>query len=77
MSVVAAVWATTEYNNAGGWPTQGFSRSSGIHDVWNLWIVYPAVAWALWLGLTWFAARRRPISEGEIRREIERQAARG
>jgi hypothetical protein len=77
MSVVAAVWATTEYNNAGGWPTQGFSQSSGIHDVWNLWIVYPAVAWALSLGLTWFAARRRPISEGEIRREIERQAAQG
>ena len=27
--ILAAVWAITEYHNAGGWPTQGFSQSSG------------------------------------------------
>ena len=48
--VLAAIWATTEYHNAGGWPTQGFSQSSGIHYVWNIWIIYPAIAWVFLLG---------------------------
>jgi hypothetical protein len=47
MIIVVVVWALTEYHNAGGWPTNGFSQSSGIHDVWNYWIIYPAIAWVL------------------------------
>ena len=27
--IVAVIWAIGEYHNAGGWPTQGFSQSSG------------------------------------------------
>lgn len=72
--VLAAIWAITEYHNAGGWPTQGFSQSSGIHDVWNIWIIYPAMAWVFLTvvgGL--IAYLRKPISESQIRREIERQ----
>jgi hypothetical protein len=30
MLILAAIRAITEYHNAGGWPTQGFSQSSGI-----------------------------------------------
>ena len=74
MLILAAIWAITEYHNAGGWPTQGFSQSSGIHDVWNIWIIYPAMAWAFLTvvgGL--IAYLRKPISESQIRREIERQ----
>jgi hypothetical protein len=74
MLILAAIWAITEYHNAGGWPTQGFSQSSGIHDVWNVWIIYPAIAWVLLtvaFGLG--AYQRRPISESQIKREIERQ----
>ena len=41
------IWAISEYHTAGGWPTHGFSQSSGIHDVWNFWIVYPLIAWAV------------------------------
>ena len=41
MVILVVVWATTEYHNAGGWPVHGFSQSSGIHDVWNFWIIYP------------------------------------
>ena len=41
MVIVVFIWAMTEYHNAGGWPTDGFSQSSGIHDVWNVWIIYP------------------------------------
>lgn len=75
MVVLVVVWSTSEYHNAGGWPTEGFSQSSGIHDVWNYWIIYPVIAWALFLGArAWFVYGRRPISESEIQREIERQS---
>ena len=47
MVILVIIWALTEYHNAGGWPTSGFSQSSGIHDVWNFWIVYPIGAWVL------------------------------
>ena len=75
MLILAAIWALTEYHNAGGWPSQGFSQSSGIHDVWNIWIIYPAIAWAFLtaaFGLDVYL--RKPISESRIDREIERQA---
>ena len=73
MILLTAIWAVTEYHNAGGWPTQGFSQSSGIPDVWNIWIIYPAMAWAfltIAFGLDTFL--RKPISESKIQREIER-----
>jgi hypothetical protein len=75
MIILAAIWAVTEYHNAGGWPTAGFSQSSGIPNVWNSWIIYPFMAWALLTAASaWSVYGRRPISENEIKREIERQA---
>ena len=74
MVILVAIWAISEYHNAGGWPTQGFSQSSGIHDVWNFWIIYPLGAWVLLLAAHgWFVYGNKPISESEIKREIERQ----
>jgi hypothetical protein len=74
MILLVVIWATSEYHNAGGWPTDGFSQSSGIHDVWNYWIVYPLGAWVLLTAASaWFVFGHKPISESEIRREIERQ----
>ena len=62
-------------SDAGGWPTHGFSQSSGIHDVWNFWIIYPFIAWVLILATrAWSANGNKPISEGEIKRVIERRA---
>ena len=75
MVLLAVIWAISEYNNAGGWPTQGFSESSGIPNVWNLWIIYPALVWVFLTvagGLTVYL--RKPISESEIKRELDRQA---
>ena len=75
MVILGAIWAMAEYHNAGGWPTQGFSQSSGIHDVWNFWIVYPLGAWMLLLAAHgWFVYGNKQVSESEIKREIERQA---
>jgi H+/Cl- antiporter ClcA len=77
MILLAAIWAIAEYHNAGGWPTQGFSQSSGIPNEWNYWIIYPAIAWVvLTAGHAWLLYGRKPISETEIREEIERQAGR-
>jgi hypothetical protein len=75
MIIVVIIWAMTEYHNAGGWPTQGFSDSSSIPNVWNDWIIYPAIFWALFLAAdALLVFRNKPISETEIKREIERQA---
>jgi H+/Cl- antiporter ClcA len=74
IACLIAIWAVTEYHNAGGWPTHGFSQSSGIHDVWNFWIIYPVGAWLAILAThAWYVYMRRPISERDIDREIGRQ----
>ena len=74
MLVLAAIWAIAEYNNAGGWPTSGFSQSSGIPNVWNYWIIYPFIAWVVLTAAGALSVYlRKPISEGQIKREIERQ----
>ncbi len=75
MILLVVIWATSEYHNAGGWPAHGFSQSSGIHDVWNYWIVYPIIGLTLLLaGRGWSVYGQKPISEREIKRELERQA---
>jgi len=77
MILVAVVWAISEYHNAGGWPTNGFSQSSGIPNVWNYWIIYPFIAWVLGTAAgAWWVYGRKPVSESDIQREIERQAGR-
>jgi hypothetical protein len=72
--ILVLIWAASEYHNSGGWPTSGFSQSSGIHDVWNYWIIYPIGVWVLIIASrAWSVYGRKPISESEIQREIERQ----
>jgi hypothetical protein len=75
MIILAVIWAIAEYNNAGGWPTSGFSQSSGIPNVWNYWIIYPAIVWVLATAAdAWRVFGRKPISEDQIKHEMERQA---
>ena len=75
MVILVFIWAMTEYHNAGGWPTKGFSQSSSIPNTWNYWIIYPAIAWVLFLAAdAVHVFRNKPISETEIKHEIERQA---
>jgi H+/Cl- antiporter ClcA len=75
MILVAVIWATSEYHNAGGWPTSGFSQSSGIPNVWNYWIIYPLIAWVLGTAASaWYVFGRKPISEDQIKHEMDRQA---
>jgi 2TM domain len=75
MIILVVIWTLAEYHNAGGWPTSGFSQSSGIPNVWNYWIMYPAIAWVLITAAdAWFVYGHKPVSESEIQREIEHQA---
>jgi hypothetical protein len=79
MIIVTASWAFSQYHDAGGWPTHGFTQSSWppVPNVWNDWIIWPAMVWALaTAGYAWFVFGNKPISEGEIEREIDRQAGR-
>jgi hypothetical protein len=77
MVLVTLSWAFSEYHNAGGWPTDGFSQSSRIPNVWNYWILYPLIAWVLGTAASaWYVFGRKPISEAQIKREMQRQAGR-
>jgi hypothetical protein len=74
MLLLAAIWAITEYQNSGGWPTKGFSESSGIPHVWNMWIIYPVIAWVFFSVVHGISVyMRKPVTESEIRREMERR----
>ena len=77
MIVLTVSWVFAEYHNAGGWPTHGFSQSNsgwGHPNVWNPWIIYPAIVWVLAMaGYAWLVYRNKPVSESEIEREVERQ----
>ncbi len=71
--LLVIIWAITEYHNANGWPTNGFSQSSGIYHEWNSWIIYPIIGLSLFVAIDWLQThRRRPITEDEIRREMDR-----
>jgi 2TM domain len=71
--LLVIIWGITEYSHAGGWPTQGFSQSSGIPHEWNSWIIYPLLGLGLVTAIDALVTyRRRPITETEIRREMDR-----
>jgi hypothetical protein len=71
--LLVIIWAITEYHNAGGWPTSGFSQSSSIPHKWNSWIIYPIIGLSFFVAIDWLqTVRRRPITEAQIRREMDR-----
>jgi len=77
MILMTVGWAVSQYNSAGGWPTHGFTQSSWppVPNVWNGWIIWPAMVWALVMaGYAWFVFGHKPVSESEIKREMQRQA---
>jgi len=71
---VFLVWATTEYHNAGGWPT-GFRTGRQNHD-WDPWIIYPLMAGTMALLIHgWIAFGRRTATEADVAQEIRRMTA--
>ena len=71
--VVTIIWATSEYNNAGGWPSDGFSQSSSIPHVWNIWIIYPLLGLVVVTALdAWNTFANDDVTEREIEQEMNR-----
>ena len=69
-AMLIALWAVTEYQNAGGWPT-GLRTGRMNHD-WDPWIVYPLIATTVGLGAHWWrTVGRRAPTEHEVRREMD------
>jgi hypothetical protein len=74
VALLVPIWAATEYQHAGGWPTEGFSQTSGTPKVWNVWIIYPVIAWvSLTAARGWAVYRPKPVPKGEIERDTELQ----
>lgn len=69
--VIGGVWAITEYQNSGGWPQR--LNDEGRPGDWNPWILWVVLGWGFLVALdalkTFF---RRPTTEAEIDREVER-----
>ena len=75
MLILAGVWALTEYQNTNGWPER--LNDDGSPGSWNPWILWVALAWGLIVAvhglITYF---RRPTTEAEVERELQRLTSR-
>ena len=71
MLVLTVVWVVTEYLRADGWP-ETLSHNGNPGD-WSPWIIWVALAWGFYVLMTAFAIHfRRPTTEAELERELER-----
>jgi len=71
MLVLTAVWAVTEYLRADGWPER-LSHNGNPGD-WSPWIIWVALVWGFYVAMTALAIHfRRPTTEAEMERELER-----
>jgi hypothetical protein len=77
MLVLTPIWVLTEYLKEDSWPKHLSSRSRYPGD-WDPWIIWVALTGAVLVGLAGLRAyRRRPQTEAEIEREIERLRSTG
>jgi 2TM domain len=75
MLVLTSVWVVTEYLRADGWP-QRLSHSGNPGD-WSPWILWVGLAWGFYVAMTAVAIHfRRPTTQGELERELERMRRR-
>ena len=69
--VLSCIWAITEYQNSGGWPER-LSDKANPGD-WNPWILWVILGWGFFVALDAIKTYvRRPTTEAEIEREVER-----
>lgn len=74
---LGVIWMLTEYFQDSTWPSRFADADEGDPTTWNPWFFYAVAVWGIVLGihaLKTFA--RRPPSEAEIQREMERIASR-
>jgi hypothetical protein len=76
--VIGVVWILTEYLQENTWPSRFADSDDGNPGTWNPWIFWVIGVWSVVLlvdAVKTFA--RRPPSEAEIQREIDRMKSGG
>jgi hypothetical protein len=71
------IWMLTEYFQDSEWPARFADADEGRPDTWNPWYFYAVAVWTVILAV--HAAKtfgRRPPTEREIQREMDRMNAR-
>ena len=78
MLVLTPVWIVTQYESADGWPKHLSSRSRypGDWDPWIIWVALIGGVLVAIAGLRAYYLDRRPITEADIDREVERMKSR-
>ena len=74
---LGVIWMLTEYFQDNRWPARFADADEGRPDTWNPWYFYAVAVWTVIICV--HAAKtyaRRPPTEAEIQREIERISAR-
>jgi hypothetical protein len=74
---IGVIWMLTEYFQDNRWPTRFADADDGDPGTWNPWFFYAVGIWAIVVGVHAIKVyARRPPTEAEIQREIERISAR-
>jgi hypothetical protein len=69
---ITAVWAVTQYQASHGWPHR-FAAGNDRPGTWSLWVFWPLLVWTqIVLVHALVTYLRRPVSEAEVERELER-----
>lgn len=73
--MLGGMWVLIDYGKAGGWPER--LSDEGQPGDWSPWIPAVLIVWALFLAIRILKFHfRRPPTERELQREIERQLVR-
>lgn len=74
---LGVVWVLTEYFQDNSWPSRFADADDGRTDTWNPWFFWAVGIWAIVLGVHAVKTYgRRPPTEAEIQREIDRITSR-
>jgi 2TM domain len=74
---LGVIWMLTEYFQDNRWPSRFADADDGNPATWNPWFFYAVGIWAIVLGVHAVKTyARRPPTEAEIQREIERIGSR-
>jgi hypothetical protein len=76
--VLTPVWVITQYESADGWPEHLSSRSRypGDWDPWIIWVALLGGVLVALAGLRAYYFDRRPTTEADVDREVERMKSR-
>jgi hypothetical protein len=70
---LGVIWMLTEYFQDNTWPSRFADADDGDPNTWNPWFFYAVAVWAIIVGVHALKTYgRRPPTEDEIEREMDR-----